>query len=263
VVKGLDMEIPSSSVASRQTYDAATLSGLLTNQMAALKAAGVQVVVLATIPAATALAILAGAVLNYFPQYVIDAVGAGSSTVGPLLTSYAQKGGASAADVAASAGLLNGAITASYFAPSSDTSNAWVQLETKVLQQYAPSLYAKYGLDGNEQYGMALGATFVQGLQKAGKNLTRASLLTAIDNSGKSFVTPALVPFSYSSSVHFGLEGEQVVKLESSAPPAVTPTGKWLGSVALSPVEITSPGPGPIKQYTGPSSVPPQNFGSN
>ena len=54
VVKGLDMEIPSSDVVSRQTYDATTLAGPLSNQMAALKAAGAQVVVLATIPAATA-----------------------------------------------------------------------------------------------------------------------------------------------------------------------------------------------------------------
>jgi len=44
VVKGLDMEIPASSVVSRQTYDVATLAGPLSNQMAALKAAGAQVV---------------------------------------------------------------------------------------------------------------------------------------------------------------------------------------------------------------------------
>ena len=72
VVKGLDMEIPKSSVVSRQTYDASTLSGALSNQMAALKAAGAQVVVLATIPAATALAMLPAAVIGYSPQYVVD-----------------------------------------------------------------------------------------------------------------------------------------------------------------------------------------------
>src|SRR5580658_4492596 len=60
VVKGLGMEIPASTVVSQQTYDAATLAGPLSNQMAALKAAGAQVVVLATIPAATALAMLPG-----------------------------------------------------------------------------------------------------------------------------------------------------------------------------------------------------------
>ena len=136
VVKGLDMEIPSSSVVSRQTYDAATLAGPLSNQMAALKAAGAQVVVLATIPAATALAMLPAAVLSYFPQYVVDSVGADAPTVGPLLSSFAQKGGASAAQVSAAAGLLNGVITTAYFAPESDTTNPWVQVEKKILEQY-------------------------------------------------------------------------------------------------------------------------------
>jgi len=52
-IKGLDREIPSASVVSRQTYDASTLAGPLSNQVAALKAAGAQVVAMATIPAAT------------------------------------------------------------------------------------------------------------------------------------------------------------------------------------------------------------------
>ncbi len=262
VVKGLDMEIPSSAVVSRQTYDAATLAGPLSNQMAALKAAGAQVVVLATIPAATALAMLPAAVIGYSPQYVVDSVGADSPTVGPLLASFTQKGGGTAAQAAASGGLLNGVITTAYFAPESETSNPWVQTEKKLLQKYAPSLYAKYGLDGNTQYGVALAYTFVQALQKAGKNLTRQSLLDAINTHGKSFISPGFVPFSYSSSVHYGYEGEQIVKLESSAPPAVTPTGSWIGGVPVSPVEVTDPGSGPIHKYTGPPSVPPKSLAS-
>jgi ABC-type branched-subunit amino acid transport system substrate-binding protein len=262
VVKGLDMEIPSSSVVSRQTYDANTLAGPLSNQMAALKAAGAQVVVLATIPAATALAMLPAAVIGYSPQYVVDSVGADPPTVGPLLSSFTQKGGGSAAQAAAAGGLLNNVITTAYFAPESDTSNSWVQVEKKILQKYAPSVYAKYGLDGNTQYGVALAYTFVQALQKAGKNLTRDSLMAAINSDGKNFVTPGFVPLSYSSSVHFGFEGEEIVKLESSAPPAVTPTGSWIGAVPVSPVEVTSPGKGPIKKYSGPTSTPPKSLSS-
>jgi hypothetical protein len=261
VVKGLSMEIPSSSVVSQQTYDAATLAGPLSNQMAALKAAGAQVVVLATIPAATALAMLPAAVISYFPQYVVDSVGADPPTVGPLLESFAQKGGASASQVSASAGLLNGVITTAYFPPESETSNAWVQDEKNILQTYAPSLYAKSGLDGNDQYGVALAYTFVQALEKAGKNLTRSDLMAAINSDGHSFVTPGFVPLSYSSSTHYGFEGEEVLKLETSAPPAVTPTGSWIGGVAVSPVYVTSPGSGPIKKYTGATSTPPKNFG--
>jgi ABC-type branched-subunit amino acid transport system substrate-binding protein len=263
VVKGLDMEIPKSSVVSQQTYDAATLSGPLSNQMAALKAAGAQVVVLATIPAATALSMLPAAVINYFPQYVVDNVGADSPTVGPLLSSYAQKGGASAAQVSAATGLLNGVITDAYFAPESDTSNPWVQVEKKILEKYAPSLWAKSGLDGNTQYGIALADTFVQALQKAGTNPTRQSLMNVINHDGKSFVTPGFVPLNYSTNSHYGYEGEEVVKLESSAPPAVTPTGNWIGGVPVSPVYITNPGPGPIAKYVGPTSKPPKSLESS
>jgi hypothetical protein len=231
--------------------------------MDALKAAGAQVVVMATIPAATALAMLPAAGIGYTPQYVVDNVGADAPTVGPLLSSFTQKGGGSAAEASAAAGLLNGVITDAYFAPESETSNPWVQVEKKILEKYAPSLYAKSGLDGNTQYGIALAYTFVQALQKAGKNLTRAGLISAIAKDGKHFVTPGFVPLSYSSSVHFGFEGEEVIKLSSSAPPAVTPTGSWIGGTAVGPVVVTNPGAGPIKTYSGKTSVPPKSLAAS
>jgi ABC-type branched-subunit amino acid transport system substrate-binding protein len=259
-VKGLDMEIPSASVVSRQTYDAATLAGPLSNQIAALKAAGAQVVVMATIPAATALAMLPGAAIGYLPQYVLSNVGADPPTVGPLLASFTQKGGGSAAEAKAATGLLNGVITDAYFAPESDVSNPWVQVEKKLLQDYAPALYAKSGLDGNTQYGVALAYTVVQALQAAGKDLTRAGLLAAIAKSGKNFVTPGFVPLSYSSTVHYGIQGAEVIKLSSTAPPAVTPSGTWIGATPVGPVEVTNVGSGPVTKYTGPTSTPPKSL---
>ena len=262
LVKGLNMELPASSIVSQQTYDAATLSGPLSNQMAALKSKGAQVVIMATIPAATALAMLPAAVIGYSPQYVLSNVGADSPTVGPLLASFTQKGGGSAAEAKASQGLLNGAITDAYFAPESNTANPWVKVEKKLLQDYAPSLYAKYGLDGNTQYGVALAYTVVQALQDAGRNLTRQGLLDAIAKSGKDFSTPGFVPLSYSSSSHYGFQGAEVIKISSSAPPAVTPTGSWIGSTPVSPVEVTNVGSGPVTKYTGKTSTPPSKLSS-
>jgi len=259
-VKGLDMEIAPASVVSRQTYDASTLAGPLSNQIAALKAAGAQVVVMATIPAATALAMLPGAAIGYLPQYVLSNVGADSPTVGPLLSAFTQKGGGTAAQAKAAAGLLNGVITDAYFAPESEVSNPWVQVEKKLLADYAPSLYAKSGLDGNTQYGVALAYTVVQALQAAGKNLTRAGLLAAIAKSGKAFVTPGFVPLSYSSTVRYGFQGAEVIKLSATAPPAVTPTGSWIGSTAVTPVEVTDVGSAPVTKYTGTTSTPPKNL---
>ncbi len=249
VVKGVDMEVPASSVVSRQTYDASTLAGPLSTQMAALKAAGAEVVVMATIPAATALAMLPAAATNYFPQYVIDSVGADSPTVGPLLASFAKSSSA--------AQLLKGVITDSYLPPENDSSNPWIQFITKVLQDYAPSTWAKYGLDGNTEYGVALGYTFLQALKAAGTNLTRQSLLQAIASKGSSFVTPGLVPLSYSSTVHFGYEGAEVTQYSASAPPITTPSGTWIGASPVGPVQTTSPGSGPVTTFSGSPSTPP------
>ena len=261
-VKGLDMEIPAASVVSRQTYDAATLAGPLANQMAALKAAGAQVVAMATIPAATALAMLPAGAISYFPQYVISNVGDDAPTVGPLLAAFVQKGGGTASQAKASAALLNGVISDAYFPPESQVSNPWVMLETKLLKDYARPLYAKAGLDGNTEYGISLALTFVQALQAAGKNLTRASLVAAIEHSGPSFVTPGFVPLSYSSHLHYGFQGAEVVKLSASAPPATTPTGHWIGTVPVSRVQVTNVGSGAVTTYSGKITFPPRSISS-
>jgi ABC-type branched-subunit amino acid transport system substrate-binding protein len=259
-IKGLNMEIPSSSVVSQQTYDAATLSGPLSDQMAALKAAGAQVVAMATIPAATALAMLPAAEIGFFPQYVISSVGSDPPTVGPLLEAFTEAGGGTATEAKEASGLLAGVITDSYFAPEGDVSNAWVKVEKKLLKDYAPTLYAKSGLDGNTQYGIALAYTFVQALQAAGKNLTRSGLIAAIEKDGSKFVTPGFVSLSYSKSIHYGFQGAEVVQLSTSAPPDVTPSGRWIGSDVLSPVYVTNIGSAPVKKYTGPTSTPPSSL---
>jgi ABC-type branched-subunit amino acid transport system substrate-binding protein len=259
-IKGLNMELPASTVVSQQTYDAATLSGPLSNQVAALKAAGAQVVAMATIPAATALTMLPAASIGYFPQYVISNVGADGPTVGPLLEAFTKASHGTATQVKAAAGLMNGVITDAYFPPESEVYNPWVKVETKLLKDYAPALYAKSGLDGNTEYGVALAFTFVQALQAAGKNLTRAGLISAIETSGKNFITPAFVPPSYSTSVHYGFQGAEVVKLTTTAPPAVTPTGSWIGGVNLTRVEVTNVGTAPVTTYTGGIALPPNSL---
>jgi hypothetical protein len=258
VVKGLDMEIPSSAVVSRQTYNVATLAGPLTTQISALQSAGAKVVVLATIPAATALSLLPAAIIGYHPQWVIDAVGADPPTVGPLLSSFTTKGGGSAAQATAAVGLLNGVVTNSYLPAESDAANPWIKVTKKLLQDYAPSLWSKYGLDGNTEYGVALGLTYVQALLAAGRNLTRQSLVNAIAKSGRHFATPGLVPLAYSSSVHYGYLGDQVVQISSTATPITTPTGTFPGVTPLSPVYVTSAGKGPVKVYKGKASLPPR-----
>ncbi len=231
-VQGLNDVLPSSSVVSKQTYDAATLSGPLSNQVAALKAAGAQVVALATIPAATALTLLPAAAIGYKPQWVVSSVGGDPPTVAPLLSSFS-KG-------AAGGSLLDGMISNAYIPPESDTSNPWVQATKKLLAKYDPGA----PLDGNTEYGVALGYTFVQALQKAGKDLTRGALLNAIEQQGAQFVTPGLVPLSYSPTNHYGFEGSEVVQQHNLAYTPVSPVYQ---------TGIT----GAVTQYSGTPSQPP------
>jgi ABC-type branched-subunit amino acid transport system substrate-binding protein len=234
-IKGLDAELPVTAVVSRQNYDAATLAGPMSNQIAALKSAGAQVVALATVPAATALALLPAASIGYSPQWVSSNVGADPPTVAALLNSFS-KG-------AAGASLLNGMISDAYAPPEADTSNAWIQAIQKVLTKYDPGA----PLDGNTTYGVELGYTFIQALQKAGPNLTRAGIVSAIESSGSKFVTAGLVPLTYSNSVHFGYSGAQIATINNGA---ATVTG---------PV-YTSTISGPIKTFTGSSTPPPASL---
>lgn len=234
-VQGLDDVLPASMVVSKQSYDVATLSGPLSNQIAALKAAGAQVVALATIPAATALTLLPAAAIGYKPQWVISSVGGDPPTVAPLLSSFS-KGAAGGA-------LLNGMISNAYIPPEADTSNPWVQATKKLLATYDPGA----PLDGNTEYGVALGYTFVQALQKAGQNLTRGALMDAIVEQGSKFITPGLVPLSYSPTVHYGFQGSEVVQNNNGA------------YVPVSPVYQTTI-TGPVTQYSGTTTPPPADF---
>ena len=251
VMKGINMEVPASDVVGKQTYDVTTLAGAMTSQMSALKAAGAQVVVLATIPAATALAMLPAAAIGFTPQYVIDNVGADPPTVGPLLSSFTTAATHTKTAAAAATGLMNGVITNLYQPPESTASNAWVKVEKKILQKYTHTLWVKHGLDGNTEYGVALAYTFVQALHAAGKNLTRTSLMKAIDTKAKSFKTPGLVPLKYAKTVHYGYEGDEVVQFTSSAGTYTTPSGTWPGTKVLSPVYTSTVGNGPVKAYHG------------
>jgi ABC-type branched-subunit amino acid transport system substrate-binding protein len=239
-VKGLNEQIPSANVVSRQTYTATpqALAAGLGSQMAALKQANAKVVVLYTIPAATALAMLAAATIGYAPQWVISSVGSDPPTLTGLLSSFSSgKAGAS---------LLNGVITNTYLPPLTDDSNQWVVGFKKILTRYDPGAT----WDGNTEYGLMLGYTFVEALLAAGKDLTRSALVQAIEQKGSSFSNPGLVPFTFSSSTHYGYQGSEVVQLENGGQTINVVTGRLVTTLS-----------GPITTTSAPLSEPPPNFG--
>ena len=197
-IKGLDMELPASSVVTKQSYQSGNIN--LSSQVGKLAASKADVVVSFSVPAYTALLRLNMLKAGYNPKLVVSNVGSDPLTLSGLLEAFAKKGGATVQGNL----LIQGITTDAYVASPADPSNSWIQLFKKVHDQYAPQL----PLDGNVLYGMAVAYTFVEALVKAGKNLTREALVKAVE--GGLDPGPGLVPFRYSSSSHAGYTGAQI-----------------------------------------------------
>jgi len=195
-VKGLSYEIPHSQVVSQQSYVPTNVN--IGPQVAALKTAGAQVVVLFAIPAFVALFKLASLKLSYKPSAMVASnVGTDPSTLAGLLVAFAKQGGATVSGNA----LTQGIITDYYLPSVGNTGNSWITLFKKIHDTYIPKL----PFDGNVLYGMAVGYAFVQAMMKAGKNPTRADLVNAIN--GGLLQGPVVAPFAYSASNHDGATG--------------------------------------------------------
>jgi ABC-type branched-subunit amino acid transport system substrate-binding protein len=197
-VKGLDYEIPHSMVVARQTYVPTNVN--IGPAVAALRASGAQVIVSFSIPAFTALLKLNSLKLGYNPTLVVSNVGADPITLSGLMEAFAKQGGATVNGNQ----LTSGIITDGYLPTLGATSNSWITLFKKVHDQYD----AKAPFDGNVLYGEAVAYTFVQAMMAAGRNPTRADLVSAI-NAGLS-QGPAVAPYAFSSTDHAGVTGAYI-----------------------------------------------------
>jgi ABC-type branched-subunit amino acid transport system substrate-binding protein len=226
-VKGLDDEIPASMVVSKQSYVDTNVN--IGPQVAALRASGAKVIVSFSIPAFTALLKLGMLKLGYSPTLVVSDVGSDPITLSGLLESFAKQGGATVNGNQ----LTNGIITDEYL-PALSTNDSWYVLFKKIHDQYEP----KAPLDGNFFYGMSVAYTFVQAMFKAGRNPTRADLLTAIE--GGLSQGPMVAPFAYSSTDHLGVTGAYMGVIQNGVV-------VQQGSVLTTDTTAT----GPIATYTG------------
>jgi ABC-type branched-subunit amino acid transport system substrate-binding protein len=232
---GIRDEVPAADIVAKEPYEVGTMT--LAPEITAIKAAGAKVLVDFTVPIYTAIGQLTSFTLGYKPQLVTSSVGIDPTTVSKLLATIS-KGKASGT------ALIDGAITDGYLPSNTDVSNPWIQLFRKIHAKYdsgAP-------FDGNVEYGMANAYTLVQALKAAGKNLTREGLVNAVDNAGKSWKGPGLVPFRYNKTDHGGFGGAEVGQVRS-------------GKIVLfgKPLTTTPSAGSPITPFTGGQPAPPAN----
>ncbi|MEW2379469.1 ABC transporter substrate-binding protein [Micromonospora sp. NPDC047812] len=222
---GVEKVLGAGAVAAKQTY--VTSNTNVAPQIGAFKAAGCQVVILATVPGFTALAVGTAARLNFKPQWLVSNVGGDHPTL--------------AKQLGAAAGLLEGMVGANYLPMQNDAADPWIQLFTKVNKEYngdAP-------FDGNTVYGMAVGYLFVQVLLAAGKDLTREAVTEAVRKGG--YQGPGLAPLRYSDTDHSGYGGQRLTRVSGG-------TQAYFG-----PTYETDEGDGPVREHTAPPVTPPAN----
>ncbi|CAB4873360.1 MAG: ABC transporter substrate-binding protein [Actinobacteria bacterium] len=153
-----------------------------------LQAGGAEVVILFGVSSATAAALGTAAVLKYAPQWILGSVGGDATTI-------------KAAGVPA--GVLYNAVGASFAPATTDTTDEYVKLFQDIYLKANPT----QTFDNNVMIGMNTAFLTAQAIQAAGKNPTRKSLIAAIEKSGSTFASAALVPLNYSSTSHIGYNG--------------------------------------------------------
>jgi ABC-type branched-subunit amino acid transport system substrate-binding protein len=230
-VKGLDLQIASADVVSRQKY--VPTNTTIGAQIAALQASGAKVVVLYSIPAFTALMMLGAAKVGFHPHWVVSSVGSDPITLTGLVSKFS-KGAAGAA-------LLEGLVSSYYLPNLSDSSDPWVKLFQQIHDKYISDL----PFDGNVEFGLGVAYTFVETMVRAGQNPTRQSVIDTL-NAGKVSRGPGLAPFGFSTNNHLGFQGERMFTIQGGK-------SVYQGGV------YTSTDTGPIKAYTDPELTPPAN----
>jgi ABC-type branched-subunit amino acid transport system substrate-binding protein len=154
--------------------------------IAKFKAKGCEVQVVFGVASATLYTILAAAKAQYAPKWILGSVGADIGSINPATVPY-----------------IIGATSMSFLPSVVDPKDEYVELFKEINTKYnAGAKFNSWAL-----IGMNTAFVAVQALQAAGKNLTRKSLLAAIDNSGAKFASAGLVPLNYSKTSNVGYNG--------------------------------------------------------
>ncbi|MET0735882.1 MAG: ABC transporter substrate-binding protein [Microbacterium sp.] len=199
----------------------------VTAQIGALKAAGCEINLLATINGFTALALGTAAKFGWFPQWFSSSSGADY----PTLVGYLGE------DVGPK--LLQGFTGANYL-PALGGDSDWVTLFSGINDEYndgAP-------FDGNTIYGMSVAYLFAEALEAAGENPTRQSLLDAV--SSGDLAGNGILPLSFSEDSHAAYLGVGISQVDKGVQDYVGVTyaveGGDVVEVDATPVALTGEG---------------------
>ena len=98
---------------------------------------------------------------------------------------------------------IDGIMAASFFPDAKDINDEYVSQFMKINMSYNPGV----SFDNVVLQGMNSAMLTVQALRAAGKNLTRAGLIKAIETKGSTFASAGLAPLNYSTTSHVGYNG--------------------------------------------------------
>ncbi|PSK98135.1 amino acid/amide ABC transporter substrate-binding protein (HAAT family) [Murinocardiopsis flavida] len=211
-------------------------------QIAALKKAGADVVVCACIPTYVALAIVESERIGYRPQFVVSSIGADTETLKGLLTEFTDGAGEDAVEE-----LLDGLIATAYLPQVGMAEDPWIGLYRKIHEDHN-----KDGAFTNTTvYGMVQATLFAQVLKEAGRDLTRQSLLDALES--REWAGPGLVPFAASKDDHGGFAGAMVTRFHAGGEPETLREPKVTDREggAISGFELERPDPGETEFFDG------------
>jgi ABC-type branched-subunit amino acid transport system substrate-binding protein len=106
---------------------------------------------------------------------------------------------------------IDGAISASFLPDAKDLTDPYVKQFISINTKYNKGVT----FDNYVLAGMNSAMLTVQALRAAGKNLTRAGLMSAIEAKGSKFASAGLVPLGYSATSRVGYNGYWVSQLNA------------------------------------------------
>ena len=182
------------------TFVAGTQGSLgLTSQVKQLQDNGVQVVIIAAVASATAVAVGAAKGLGYAPdKWVVISVGSDATTFQTILASKK-------IPLALSASWLTGMISASHAPASGDAADEYVKAFKQINTDFNKG--ADKVWDNNVLQGMNIAYQVVEALQGVGKDLTRKALINWMETKGSTLTSAALAPVGYSKTSHEAYTG--------------------------------------------------------